>query len=246
MRQKSDKKKILEGRCLGEGSDYVGFIKANEGKSIGTAVEIYDPIADRTVDVLSTNEKNFFWILRFRDDVSEIREQMIMNPDIVREICKENDFRVPIKCLSTDFLVTYTDGSMTAYSVKDNRDIFDLNKVDDRKRAARERLLIRQYIEKEYWSRHGVEFRIVFGQELNKILSYNIQTCMSFYNGRYLSDEESVLKYLVAHKMIRIEMDKEPIKFAVLVQDAGIKEEIKRWYTGGGQLCRTESESRLT
>ena len=228
MRQKSDRKKILEGRCLGEGSDYVGFIKANEGKSIGTAVEIYDPISDRTVDVLSTNEKNFFWILRFRDDVSEIREQMIMNPDVVREICKENGFRVPTKCLSTDFLVTYADGSMTAYSVKGDRSIFDPeNAKDERKRKNYEHLLVRQYIEKEYWSRHGVKFRVVFGQELNKVLAQNIETCMAFYQPWYVSDEESRLKYLIAHKEIRIDMETEILKFAVLAKRDDLKRKIR-------------------
>ena len=42
MRQKSDRKKLEEGRCLGEGREYVGFLKANEAKSIGTASEIWD------------------------------------------------------------------------------------------------------------------------------------------------------------------------------------------------------------
>ena len=50
MKQKSDAKKRQEGRCLGTGNLYVGFIKANEIGSIGTSTAIYDPIAERTVD----------------------------------------------------------------------------------------------------------------------------------------------------------------------------------------------------
>lgn len=166
MRQKSDKKKLQEGRCLGEGSDYVGFLKANEAKSTGTATEIYDPIADRMVDVLSMGEKYFFWIMRYRDDVKEIREQMVLNPDTVREICEKNGFRVPIKCLTTDFLISYVDESSTAYSVKRDRSVLDKSVYIGREKQY-EALLIRQYIEKEYWKRHGIGFRIIFGDELD-------------------------------------------------------------------------------
>ena len=59
MKQKSDAKKRQEGRCLGTGNLYVGFIKANEIGSIGASTAIYDPIAERTVDTLSMGEKEF-------------------------------------------------------------------------------------------------------------------------------------------------------------------------------------------
>ena len=58
MRQKSDRKKLEEGRCLGEGREYVGFLKANEAKSIGTASEIWDPIEKRTGGCVVTEREN--------------------------------------------------------------------------------------------------------------------------------------------------------------------------------------------
>ena len=36
LKRKSDKTKLAEGRCLGGGDQYIGFIKANEIGSIGT------------------------------------------------------------------------------------------------------------------------------------------------------------------------------------------------------------------
>lgn len=229
MRQKSDKKKLQEGRCLGEGSDYVGFLKANEAKSTGTATEIYDPIADRMVDVLSMGEKYFFWIMRYRDDVKEIREQMVLNPDTVREICEKNGFRVPIKCLTTDFLISYVDESSTAYSVKRDRSVLDKSVYIGREKQY-EALLIRQYIEKEYWKRHGIGFRIIFGDELDAVLAQNIAACMLFYKNEYVTDTESKLKYLLAHKSIKIEMGNEPLNFSRLAENA--KEEIECLYAG--------------
>lgn len=74
MKEKSDINKLLEGRCRGQGVEYVAFKKANESHSIGTATAIYDPIAGRTVDVLSMNEFRFFMITRFDPKVVEIKE----------------------------------------------------------------------------------------------------------------------------------------------------------------------------
>ena len=56
LKRKSDKTKLAEGRCLGGGDQYIGFIKANEIGSIGTSSAVYDPIAGRTVDTLSMGE----------------------------------------------------------------------------------------------------------------------------------------------------------------------------------------------
>ena len=230
MRQKSDKKKLAEGRGLGVGSDYVGFIRANEAKSTGTATEIYDPIADRTVDVLSMGEKYFFWIMRYRDDVKEIREQMVLNPDTVRKICEAKEFRVPIKCLTTDFLVTYKDGSSVAYSVKSDRKVLD--KDTYRNPGSYEELLIRQYIEKCYWEQHGVDFRIVFSNELNTVMAQNVAACMLFYDRKYVTDTETKLKYLIAHKKIQIPMEQEILNFAGLAEAA--RDKLEELYTKGG------------
>ncbi|WP_288703443.1 TnsA endonuclease N-terminal domain-containing protein [uncultured Clostridium sp.] len=208
----------------------MGFIRANEAKSTGTATEIYDPIADRTVDVLSMGEKYFFWIMRYRDDVKEIREQMVLNPDTVRKICEANEFRVPIKCLTTDFLVTYKDGSSVAYSVKSDRKVLD--KDTYRNPGSYEELLIRQYIEKCYWEQHGVDFRIVFSNELNTVMAQNVAACMLFYDRKYVTDTETKLKYLIAHKKIQIPMEQEILNFAGLAEAA--RDKLEELYTKGG------------
>ncbi len=208
----------------------MGFIRANEAKSTGTATEIYDPIADRMVDVLSMGEKYFFWIMRYRDDVKEIREQMVLNPDTVRKICEANEFRVPIKCLTTDFLVTYKDGSSVAYSVKSDRKVLD--KDTYRNPGSYEELLIRQYIEKCYWEQHGVDFRIVFSNELNTVMAQNVAACMLFYDRKYVTDTETKLKYLIAHKKIQIPMEQEILNFAGLAEAA--RDKLEELYTKGG------------
>ena len=219
MKQKSDAKKLQEGRCLGAGSRYVGFIKANEIGSIGTSTAIYDPIAGRTVDTLSMGEKEFFWIMRYRDDVELIQEQMMLSSETVRKICEEHGFRAPWIVLSTDFLITFRDASRTAYSIKSSSDDFN---PDSPKYG---KLLIRQYIELEYWKRYGVDFRIVLRENLNKTLAVNIEHCMAYYDSAHVTGTETMLKYLVAHKAVSIPMDGEIVRFASLVR--GNEEKIR-------------------
>lgn len=228
MKQKSDVKKIQEGRCLGTGDLYVGFIKANEIGSIGTSTAIYDPIAERTVDTLSMGEKEFFWIMRFRDDVEQIQEQMMLSSETVRNICEEHGFRIPRNVLSTDFLITFRNGSRIAYSIKSGADDFN---PDSPKYQT---LLVRQYIEMEYWKRYGIDFRIVLRENLNKTLAVNIEHCMAYYDPAHVQNEEAMLKYLIAHKAVSVPMDREIIRFASLVKgnEGKIKETFGRWVNG--------------
>lgn len=228
MKQKSDAKKIQEGRCLGTDDLYVGFIKANEIGSIGTSTAVYDPIAERTVDTLSMGEKEFFWIMRFRDDVEQIQEQMMLSSETVRNICKEHGFRIPRNVLSTDFLITFRDGSRIAYSIKSGADDFN---PDSPKYQS---LLVRQYIEMEYWKRYAIDFRIVLRENLNKTLAVNIEHCMAYYDPAHVQSVEAMLKYLVAHKAVSVPMDREIIRFAGLVKgnEEKVRESFRRYRDG--------------
>lgn len=232
MKEKSSINKILEGRCLGSESEYVGMKKANESHSTATAVEIYDPIADRTVDVLSMGEMNFFWQTRFDDNVDQIKEQIYLQPEIVTQIATELNIMAPVEVLTTDFLVIYKDGSKKAYSIKYSRKEFD------KETCKNERLwrknMRRQMLEKAYWNSFGIEWKIVFSEELNYKRSTNIQAVMKCYDRKSVSTPDQMYRYLIAHKYILVDME-EYIPFA---QIAGMYEaEITELYeevTGHG------------
>lgn len=206
MRRKSDEQKKKEGRCLGKGKDYVGQEKANESGSIGTSCMICDPIEGRVVDVLSMGEKEFYFLTRFRDDVKSIQEQMKMDDLVIlRSICFDYGFCIPRNTISTDFLITYNDQHQEAFSIKAKRSEFDANLPKyQHNPAAYQRLLIRQFIEKEYWNR----------QDINRFAPVNIQNCLAYYNQSSVSDVESMLKYLIAHKFIKVKMSEGYINFS--------------------------------
>ena len=223
---KSDKSKLREGRCIGEGKDYVGYIKANEQSSIGTSGIIYDPIAGRTVHVLSMGEREFFYTMRLNDEVISIEEQMMMSSDLVREICIKHGYRIPNHILSIDFLITFTDGSRKAYSVKADRSELDKNSRKYRNAPlAYQKAMIRHHIEQEYWRMQGVDFKFVFRSELNKAFAYNVQQVLMFYDERSVTCEAHMYMWLVAHKIIKIDLSDSIICFPKLV--CGMEDKVR-------------------
>ena len=221
MKEKSDISKILEGRCQGKGADYVGFKKANEAHSSGTASEIYDPVAKRTVDTLSTGETMLFWLLRYDERVAEIREQFMLLPDLAAEAARQLGIRTPARILTTDFLVLYDDGKLTAYSVKYSR-----RELDPETKKGR-RAIRRQALEQRYWKNLGVRFRIVFTEEMDRVRAANIQDCMAAYDSTWVTAVDQKYRWLIAHHIVEIDMSK-PVSYAGIAAEN--EEEICRLY----------------
>ena len=214
MKEKSDLAKIAEGRCCGGGSAYVGFKKANEAHSIGTASEIYDPIAKRTVDTLSTGETMLFWLLRYDESVVEIKEQFLLIPSRVAEAATQIGVRIPSKILTTDFLVLYDDGRLVAYSVKYSRSDFDLSTRKGRS------VIRRQALEKRYWANLGVDFKIVFTDEMDRTRATNIADCMVVYDSEWVTTIDQKYRWLIAHHIVEVDMSQR-IHFSEIAKSNG-------------------------
>ena len=170
--------------------------------------------------------------------VKEIKEQLMLSPDIVNEICERFGFRKRTRALSTDLFVEYKSGDMTAFSVKASRNELFGEGGDAAKRRS---LLERQKIEKEYWRLHGAGFRIVFREEMDRDYARNIESVMALYDPEAVTCEEDMFKYLTAHKLIDIDLRSGPIPYAKLVKEMP---DIRKMYeealemTGkGGQPC---------
>lgn len=223
MREKSVESKRKEGRGIPTEKGYMAWKRTNEAHSSGTGSMLYDPIAMRTVDTLSTAETKVYWILRFFEGVSTIYEQYPMEQWIVDEICDELGVRRR-NALSTDFYVEFVDGSVMGVSVKKNRNVF--NKTG----KSYERLVVRQRIEQIYWNEkfpvykgRKSSFRIVFGDEISRVLISNIQAVMKYWNTEFVSDQTSKLMHLIAHKVIRLDLAKEPLRFAKIAESMDVE-----------------------
>lgn len=224
-RQKTNMKKIQEGRCTGIGANYVPFYLASEAKSMGTASMIPDAFEGRMIHTLSTVETDFYWLLRWSDDTLHIREQYLLNHEHV------NDVRMTLglkrvssnTCYTTDFLVDLVDGMQRAYSVKFKAADFDPNNIKyagSKKKYAT--LIERQNIERLYWESQGIPFAIITSETINRTYSKNIAYAMGFYNRLLICNSEQKLMYLIAHKIIRVDMEHEKLNPKRLLEQLNI------------------------
>ena len=95
-----------------------------------------------------------------------------MDIEETNRIAVVNGFRPPQNAklvMTTDFLVTKSDNTLHAYSVKTDRNL---------SRRSLELLCI----EKMYWESKGVPFTLLFKTDVNEVLVENIRIVTEFYN----------------------------------------------------------------
>ena len=207
MRVTSDKNKKAQFRGCGEGASYKPWIMACEINSTGTTANIIDWKHGRAVQLLSAGEEMYYYDLRWDDAVLDIREQFPLDDEVTRRIAALYGIRHPRGAMTTDFLVSYLNNCYVAYSIKATRtDVdFDLSRTDEeRKKAIRtsEKL----FIEKCYWKTLGVEWRLVYKEDLDPLYISNIRRAVFYYDKSRVHDDVSEIKHLIATKQISVDL----------------------------------------
>jgi len=210
MKKILNKTKIKQKRGTGHGVDYIPWIFTSEFSSTGTCSNPIDWKTGRTVQLLSQGEAMVWHILRWNDKVSDIREQFPLDSQIINHISRDKGYNFYLDdehVMTTDFLVDLIDGSQMAVSVKSTRSVFeneDANRKND--------------IEKTYWEKEkGIKFMNIFKDEIDEVMYLNIRLVSQYYDANRVFDESSMLKHLIARKIIKIDMSKQ-IDIRVLKQ----------------------------
>lgn len=118
--------KINEGRGKGSGSSYLPWIQTREISSVGTCSNPKDWKTGRTVELLSQGEAYYWHILRWNDEIEDIREQYPLDLETTLEICDDYNVKHPRNrhtYMTSDFYVTYKDGKEKVFSVKPSRNV---------------------------------------------------------------------------------------------------------------------------
>ena len=206
---KSNKKRLKEKRGEGTGAEYKPFIKATEFPDYGSAVQFKDWITGREVHMMSHGESIYYHLLRFRDDVTDVREQVPLDPEITRELADMYGITHPGKkdhIMTTDLLVTYEDGHLEAYSVK------------SAKEGLRDREKEILFLEMQYWEAHSIPWHLVYKSDADIQKAENIRICRMYADIENVVDEVSLIKYLIIHKVITTDMSC-PLDFKNLVEE---------------------------
>ena len=225
-KRKSNKAKLAEGRCQGIGAEYVPFYKANEGGGRATCSMIPDPIEGRMVHCLSDTESMLYYLLRWNTDVVHIREQYLLDHELVNKVRAELGYSKvsPMACYTTDFLVDFDDDRQVAYSVKYRKsDFLPTSRVYRGRQRAYIDLIERQNTERAYWEALGVPFHVVTRDDLmeHRIFIKNVAFVQGFWDEMNVCNTDQMLLYLICHHIIEVPMDEEFINPRKLVQSMG-------------------------
>ena len=221
----SDKTRIRRGYGTGAFEDFVPYIRtAREVSGTAPCYSMNDFKNGRRMQFLSTYERDWYLVLRWeRDEVIDIREQFKMEPERIRRIAEETGMWETGRrnILTTDLLLTVlnSDGRLSyeAYSIKHGREILD------RKKNVR-----RQYMEMKYWESLGVPWRMLEGSAVNRTYADNIRAACACYHRSSVFDRTDLVKYLIANKIVTIDMKSRPLKFGIIAEMMQFDTEILR------------------
>ncbi len=199
-----------------EGADYNPYIRATEQRGhLGMTSAVKDWLTGRQVHLLSKGEVMLYYILRWRDDVIDVREQYPLPIDKTEPLADRYGLRHPrlkgiLTPLTTDLVVTLRNGQMEAYSVKFSRKAFHKSERQEKN----------VFLQKIYWDEADVRFRQVYTDEMNRGLFENIRRVVAYWNPEEVTDKVSLLMHYVAHKQIQIDMETKIIDMVSFIKIA--------------------------
>lgn len=222
MRNKSTKTKQKLKMGTGDGADYKPYLQVGEFGSMGTCSCIVDYKTGRTVHTFSQAEAMMWYILRWDDENLDIKEQYPLPVEETVRIARQNNFAHPFRngeysVLTSDFYVKRKDRQFVI-SIKT-----DIN----------EKMYKNLLIEKLYWNSIDVPWYLQFKKDINETEFINIKSVVRYYNCTYFPDEITFLKFLIARKLIVVDM-KTKLDYQMILKER--KDEIERWKTL--ELCQ--------
>ena len=188
--RKKYEKWLKEGRGQGYDKEYKPWLTIQDVPSNGEATRIHGIKIDRQHDLLSRNEKNYFYIAEFADNVIDIMEQYPLLPIEHTEIVAadigvvhpSDPFTGENTVITCDFLLKVISDGKEKYIARTIKELAELND---------ERQIQKFEIERRYWEIKGIEWGIVTEDEFSTVLAKNISVIRSFYS---LADIEGLEK----------------------------------------------------
>lgn len=128
----------------------------------------------RVVSTLSGLERDWIYTLEWNPQVADIREQYNLELHATQQLAAGLGIRHPNRhgkdtVMSSDVVVTWTDGKCTAYQVKPLAMLKNQRTVEKLK------------IEAAYWKVRDVPWKLVTERELNPVLVSNVRRIHPFF-----------------------------------------------------------------
>jgi hypothetical protein len=197
---------LREGRGQGCGNTYKPWITIHDLPSTGVVSRVKGIKTDRIHHLMSHLELDYFLTLEWSDKVIDIREQFpLLDVNETIRIAKELGFKHPTDqrssypyVLSCDFMILMENGTYLARTLKQSKDLENPR--------TREKLLI----EREYWQRKHIDWKIVTEQQMDRTRIQNLKLLHPF--ARLNCPTEGHREYLSAARYIISECRRHPMQ----------------------------------
>lgn len=163
------------------GRAYVPYLKTHQCRGAhGVKSRLVGITTGRIHHLLSRNELRLFYVLDWAGGFADIREQFAL--DIPETISIANDIgvkhpRIPVtqelSVMTSDFVVTKATGEEIAFSVKEEDALNDLRTME------------KQEIERAYWIKKGIPWKLVTPALIPSGLASNIEWFFNAASDRY-------------------------------------------------------------
>lgn len=164
-----DQRKLEHGYGSGCGREYKPWLSVQDVPSHGLSTRIKGWKTGRMHTLFSTLERNYFFLLEWNEEVSDIREQFpLLSRDKTLAIAKRLGVRHPQAPGAVEPLVMTTDFVVTAGRKNFARSIKPARELED------PRVIEKLAIEQDYWANEGVDWKLVTEEEMPATLVKNI------------------------------------------------------------------------
>lgn len=203
----SEKTRRKQRRGEGHGADYRPEIRVSEVPGhLGTNVLVTDWKNNRAMHFLSLGEVMLYHILRWNDDVIDIREQFPLPVESTSKIAEEYGLRHPydkngLVSVTVDMIADYSDGHSEAYSVK-------VSRIDFQNHPSQVKNV---FIMKVFCENAGMKFNQVYTEDINRAYAENIQRIVQYWRPENVSDKVSLFKFMLAHKYLETDLESDVI-----------------------------------
>ena len=163
-------KYLREGRGRGNGPGYTPWIRIQDFASKGVVSRVKGRTTGRVHHLMSNNELAYFYLLDWSDNVLDIREQYpLLDLECAMNTAAQAGINYPVDrasgypyVMTCDFLVTTVQG-FKARTVKHSSEL------------ANSRTLEKLEIERRYWDRQNIEWKLVTENEIDYRKAKNIE-----------------------------------------------------------------------
>ncbi len=189
------KRYISEGRGSGTGTEYKPWLTIHSFASKGTVSRIKGRKTGRIHHLLSRNEEYYFTLLDYSPNVVDIREQFPLELSETLNIARTLNIRHPRypgctypAVMTTDFLISRTDG-LCARTIKMKKELDNPRTIE------------KFMIERAYWDKKGIDWKIVTEDQINREKALNLRWLFSEPDAETLIPDEEIR--LIASKDVK-------------------------------------------